>query len=770
MTLRDMETGLGSTIRVLATERICLPPPQPPFEVQALPHLNKLRLADVLHSGSDVGISLLVGADFLPLFLTGDIVMGPPGSVLGVGTLFGYVLNGPVPAMEAKGSGNLLLTQSSISELNDSVRRFWDLESLGVVDDSVDTDEHLLALEDFCRNVRFVGDRYEVALPWKENHPPLLCNYSSALPRFERLQKKLQNDSVLQAAYSDSIDEFVREEYVENSPNPTVSSSVFYLPHRPVVKTDSTTYKVRPVFDAGARGPNGTSLNDCLYTGPSLLPQVMDILLKFRLRKFPYTSDIRRAFLQIGVREADRDVLRFLWKKDGSVSDLRFQRLPFGVVSCPFLLQAVILHHLCTFPDDRLAEEMKESFYMDNFFGSADSAEEAVTKSGHACSIMEKAGMQLREWTSSSVEVREEWERDGSLSLSSSKSTSPLLGLTWNLSDDSLSLSEVTTLGEVSTKRQLLGIVSGIYDPLGFLGGYTLQGKILVQMMWKSAINWDASLPEEITKLVKIFLSEIPLIPTLKIPRWYFKISHTSSSSFSLHLFCDASGKGYGCCVYLRTVNGNSIGVSFVVSKNRVAPLKEISLPRLELMACLLGSRLLTCVRRIFPSVDVFCWTDSRIALSYIRGKPDRWKLFVCNRVREIQRLTQCSSWSHCPTEENPADLSSRGKSLRQMLSSKIWFEGPEWLRQDPTFWPEEQTVSLVIPDQNVEKSPGVALTVTASLPTSLVLSLASSCCSWVKALRRLAMVLRFISNIRSSQSGKVRVPGKVIPTRTELQ
>ena len=127
---------------------------------------------------------------------------------------------------------------------------------------------------------------------------------------------------------------------------------IFYLPHRPVVREDSITTKVRPVFDASAKGYNGVSLNDCLETGPNLLPNLLGLLTRFRRWKVAVTANMAKAFLQIRVHEADQNVLRFLWELGGQVREMVFDRVPFETKASPFLLNATIKHHLGKYPNE----------------------------------------------------------------------------------------------------------------------------------------------------------------------------------------------------------------------------------------------------------------------------------------------------------------------------------------------------------------------------------------------------------------------------------
>ena len=117
---------------------------------------------------------------------------------------------------------------------------------------------------------------------------------------------------------------------------------VYYLPHRPVVRLNSSSTKIRPVFDASAKGPNGLSLNDCMVTGPSLNPDLVEILIRFRHFPFVVTADIVKAFLQINVSDHDKNVHRFLLPGKNGVKHMRFNRVIFGNTSSPFILNATI--------------------------------------------------------------------------------------------------------------------------------------------------------------------------------------------------------------------------------------------------------------------------------------------------------------------------------------------------------------------------------------------------------------------------------------------
>ena len=208
-----------------------------------------------------------------------------------------------------------------------------------------------------------------VKLPWKTDNKVLPDNFKLIQGRLNSLIKRLRKTPQRLKEYDEIIRKQEEEGIVETVDCldvPNKPGSVHYIPHREVIREDKDTTKLRIVYDASARN-DGPSLNDCLETGPCLLPKIFDILTRFRTYKYALTSDIKSAFLNIRVDPEDRDFLRFLWVEN--IEDLepevvikRFTSVIFGVNSSPFLLGGTVIHHMNKFDD--IDQNLLKNFYL----------------------------------------------------------------------------------------------------------------------------------------------------------------------------------------------------------------------------------------------------------------------------------------------------------------------------------------------------------------------------------------------------------------------
>ena len=235
---------------------------------------------------------------------------------------------------------------SEAKELKTELSRFWDLESIGILNNEPSV------YEKFKSEVKRMDDRYEVCLPFKDEHPPLPDNYESSKRRLSALVHRLQQKPDVLKSYDDVIKDQLESGIIEkvNNEEFVASGKVHYLPHREVICLDKETTKLRVVFDASAKSTD-PSPNDCLYVGPPMSPLLYNILLRFRIHKTPLMAVIEKAFLNISIVSEHRDFLRFMWPSNPSsqCSDIdcyRFTRVVFGVNCSPFILNATIRHHL----------------------------------------------------------------------------------------------------------------------------------------------------------------------------------------------------------------------------------------------------------------------------------------------------------------------------------------------------------------------------------------------------------------------------------------
>ncbi|UYV83091.1 hypothetical protein LAZ67_22002173 [Cordylochernes scorpioides] len=437
-------------------------------------------------------IDLLLGADNLSKIWTDQVVCLEDG-LTAIKTKIGWSIFGEIPLRESLASeyaSPVFLTMSH------KIKDLWDLEMLGVRDPvekisqrekNRDIKSHFIE-----KIIKRDDGHYSVSLPWKEGCEDIPSNFHVAQKRLERCVNKLTTQGRLED-YSKIFTEWEQENIIEriHDDNKTVGH---YLPHRPVLKETSETTPIRPVYDASCRSIRGMSLNDCLETGPNLLERIPNVLIRFRENKIGISADIRKAFQMIEVNPEDRKYLKFIWRNISGSVTFQHTRVVFGLTSSPFILGAVIEHHLKSVTDENfyVAQRLLRSFYVDNCLTSLNKESDIVHFKEKASEIMNRAGMELRHWeTAETFNPRE------------GKDTK-VLGLLWNRKTDTLNcMINPEILPSLITRRVILSLVQKLFDPLGFYSPVMITPKILLQRTWKSAGGWDDPLEEDISQEFK---------------------------------------------------------------------------------------------------------------------------------------------------------------------------------------------------------------------------------------------------------------------------
>ena len=734
----------GETLRLtaLVVPFICNPLTSQPINHARnhYDHLLEIDLADSASIGDTLEVDVLIGSDFYWSLVTGRVRRGRSGP-MAIHTKVGWILSGPIDRQEV--SVNLTLTATHAlridthpveRNLDDQLRRFWELESLGIAKDEPSV------YDKFVQQISFDGERYQVSLPWRENTPPLPDTFELCRRRLDSLLRRLKQNPPLLAEYNSVIRDQLRQGIIEvvDDPSSEVSERVHYLPHHGVVRQDKTTSKLRIVYDASAK-TSGPSLNDCLYTGPSFGQSIFDILLRFRFHRVALAGDIEKAFLMVSVRKKDRDSLRFLWTHDVNrdspeVVVMRFTRVVFGVNSSPFLLNATIDHHMRRYQaiDPLFVDKFLSSIYVDDVSLGSNDVESTYELYLKSKSRLAEAGFKLRKFITNSDELRsrvdaneeiikeqtmavnmEEEDQSyakGSLGVKSAKTDGrhKILGVQWDFVLDTLTFN----IGDVShymensepTKRNVVSMTARFFDPLGVVSPVTILFKVFFQCLCEAGVGWDAPLTGDLLRKWSQLLSSLQGPESLVIPRCYFSDVPDCPKSVRLVGFCDASAKAYAAVVYLRIEGETQVCVRFVAAKTRVAPLGGMTIPRLELLSALLLSKLIVSVRTALqPEVtlgDPVCYTDSRVALYWIQGCQQEWKQFVENRVTSILASVQPQCWEHCPGRENPADIPSRGMTASELSRNSLWLSGPDWLSECQDLPGEDLDADSEVPEE----------------------------------------------------------------------
>lgn len=700
--LFDLDNRNSQIIEVLNEKQICAPisKVQRGAWIEELEQ-RRIHLSDLDSETSD--IEVLIGNDYYGSFLTGNVIQLNCGLTV-IETIFGWTLSGKV-IMSQNTNSAMLITSLFVNNFN--ITDLWKLELIGITDPIEQQSKSIKeqkTMQNFLDTVsRDSNGRYCVELPWiqSDNIPD---NKDIALQRLKSTTNKLKKIGQFEN-YDKVFKSWSDEGIIEIVPESELQDIGHYIPHKAVLKLESKTTPIRPVFDASCKVGRVPSLNECLQKGPNLLELIPAILLRYREGNIGVTSDIRKAFLQIMVVSKDQNYQCFYWWKDLDMKEVivfRHKMVMFGINASPFLLAAVIKYHLSRVPatDKIIAEKLEKALYVDNCVTSVNSNDELKLFQSKSTKLMADACMDLRQWESS-IQIDD-----------NSKNITNVLGLKWNKLDDSLSLDLNVETPQRITMRTILSSVQKIYDPLGFFSPVTLLPKIIIQRSFFEKKGWDDNLDELTQSEFIRWLQELKFLDEIWIPR-NITGKVIDRSNWQLHVFCDASGKAYTGVIFLRTKLNGKVNLTLVQSKARIAPKFTKSIPRLELMGCTIGSRLLKGIQDSLQlDIPIFMWSDSTVALAWIR-RNDEWGTFVGNRIKEILILTKVEHWRYVPGEMNPADLPSRGCSPKQLLKSK-WWEGPRWLLEDEETWPNyEDPVNES--DVNAERKKIVSTTLLAT-------------------------------------------------------
>ena len=674
------------------------------------PHLEPIALSKYNYGD----VEMILGQDVFHLirpleYFEADRKNAP----IAVRLPLGWVLSGPLPSTSAFFSTcfKAVTKSETDSKLADQLRSWYDLESFGAkreVDSRSAADARASSI---LENTTYHdGCRYQVGMLWANDNSVLPNNYFSALVQLKSLERRLERTPELKKSYAQTIKDDFDKGYIVEVPKSECfkvdNPREWYLPHHPVLHPHKPG-KVRRVLNGAAKF-HGSSLNSSLLTGPDLLQTLIHVLMRFRQYPHAVSADIEGMFLQVGVIPKDRPSLRFLWREDpaADVAVYQYVRHIFGSKDSPtcanYALQRTAKDNEKEFPEATVS--VLNNFYMDDYLESCPTVEEVTRKSQDLVRLLKLGGFSLTKFVSNVPNLLPKLNQEPNSTGGDTKSItadeeSHVLGLKWNHRQDTIVVSRGTNpqMDRKLTQRVVLSLVSAVYDPIGLVAPYTIKARLLLKDIWRlSGQKWDDDLPKDIENKFREWTEELPSLSKLALPRSYFQ---NKVEAVELHMFGDSSQDAFSAVAFLRgktmiSETESQAELAFVFGKARVAPMKPLTIPKLELQAALLAARLRQEITKALTMrIDrIYMWTDSTTVLQWLTSI-QKQPVFVANRIAEILDLTTVDEWHHVRTSENPADAGTRGLSAQALLESS-WLKGPKFLGSND--WPFKPTTETM--------------------------------------------------------------------------
>ncbi|XP_046480980.1 uncharacterized protein [Neodiprion pinetum] len=667
--------------------------------------VNDLRLQRKATAVSIIGIGgfntgpidALIGADAYGKIIEPQIVKSDSHGLIAQQTKLGWVISGPVDATvrHVRASHSAVRSGGSEDEdLSQILQRYWIQEEIPSTAGAETNPDDLICEQHFKdTHSRESTGRYIVRLPFKESTSLLGESKPTALRCLRRVAKRLSTDASYRQLYTEFIKEHESLGHMETVSDHSETSAAIYLPHLGVLKEDRVTTKLRVVFNGSCRTSSGVSINEILHAGGKLQVDASDVLIWLRRSRWIFGTDIVKMFRQIKVHQDDWDYQRILWfDEDENFVTFRLTTVTYGMTCAPWLSLRV-LHQLTEDEGHRFplaVPSLTQGRYVDDIFGGSDTRDDIKAVILDLIGICNAEGFPLQKWNSNCPKILNELGLQPSpdATIQFDDKAVSVLGMCWHPASDSLRFKAKVFASPTFTKRSVLSEISQVYDPLGCISPVIIRAKILIQELWLLKVGWDDPLPSDVVTRWLEFRTELAQLNNIIIPRC---LQITSLDTvFHLHGFSDASVAAMSAVVYIRTEHqGQPTTVSLVCAKTKVKPIKKPVIARLELTAALMLSKLMAYAQRMLgvETIQLYCWTDSSVTLAWVFSHPSRWKEFVRNRVAKIQEIIPQGQWRHVGGKENSADCASRGISPSDLENHPLWWTGPSWLVEQPSFW-----------------------------------------------------------------------------------
>ncbi|XP_031638945.1 uncharacterized protein LOC116351048 [Contarinia nasturtii] len=573
----------------------------------------------------------------------------------------------------------------SINDLDDLLKKFWSFEDLPLCVQK--SPEHELVEQMYERShYREKDGRFVVAIPMKPTVSELGSSRERAKRRFYQIEARMERDGEFKAKYIEFMREYEQLGHmVEAKNSPLPGEMVYYLAHHGVMSSE----KFRVVFDGSCKTDKDISLNSAQFVGPKLQMDLIEIIMRFRRHRYAVSADIKKMYRQVKIVPEQWNLQRIFWRENRNqpLKEYCLVVVTYGLSSSSYLsvksMQTGARAMYEQYP--KAVEAIVNDFYMDDGLTGAETEEQAITLAKDMRTVLAGSQFPLCKWRSNSDNLLKELSEQATESvILTEQGPTSVLGLKWITKTDEFTyVVSCANIDDTITKRKILSRIGQLFDPAGFITPVLVKAKMLVQSIWKEQCGWDHPVPDHIKEQWIKLWETINELEKIRVPRW---IRATKIAKIQLHGFADSS--------------------SFIGIKIKGSPDKKGN--HSEIRAGGGGTfELFVTVRKAMglEGAEHYFWSDSTIALQWINRPVHELKLFVANRVKRIQEVTSVQNWYHVRTTDNPADLISRGISVKEIIKNELWWHGPAWLREKQENWPKPLDFRAITmpPECNIE-------------------------------------------------------------------